>query len=351
MAFVGFRADASVNIGSGHIMRCLTLAHVLREQGCQVEFFCQDLEGNLGGLIKRQGYEVRLVPAFGANEWLQDSSFMKEYLMSRRSPLEWLVVDHYGLDYRWEEKLRGWTRNIMVIDDLANRNHDCDILLDQNIFSQGEERYAGKISRECISLLGPRYALLRPEFGCKRKNIKVRDGVIRDILVFFGGTDPTNETQKALAALEQMDKSIIVHVVVGENNPLRDLIKRICENQGNTRFYCQIHDMADLMARVDLAMGAGGTATWERCCLGVPSIVVAVADNQVAIARECSRRNWCTYLGRSSEVTADRLRRELERFLNEPRLVSNQSRAALTAVDGNGALYAAEHLLKGIDRR
>jgi len=216
------RADASVQIGTGHVMRCLTLADELRGRDAEIVFVCREFAGNLCGYIEEKGYVVHRLPVSDAPDqgvgadlkhaawlgadWQTDGGQVEEIIKRLAAPLDWLIVDHYALDERWEEYLRPYVKKIMVIDDLADRAHDCDLLLDQNFYENLESRYDGLVSAWCKKLLGPKYALLRPEFREARKNLRKRDGHVKRIMIFFGGSDPANETTKALEAIRMLKR-------------------------------------------------------------------------------------------------------------------------------------------------
>lgn len=296
-----FRTDASVEIGSGHLMRCLTLADHLRSEGAEVAFICRDLPGGMFDLLITSGYRFAKLPLDEAGKVSQQ--FDAEETIKAAGQLypeifNWLVVDHYQLDATWERLLRPYADKIMVIDDLANRPHDCDLLLDQNYYREMERRYQGLVSAECVSLLGPEFVLLRPEFAVARKNIRERDGIVRRILVFYGGSDPENLTLKAIEAIQRLQRpDIAVDVVVGISNPHRAEIRERCEHMPNTTYYCQVANMAEFMGRADLALGAGGATMWERCFLGLPSITVVFSANQEKTTIDVASEEGIKYLG------------------------------------------------------
>ncbi|MBR5163593.1 MAG: UDP-2,4-diacetamido-2,4,6-trideoxy-beta-L-altropyranose hydrolase, partial [Schwartzia sp.] len=242
-----------------------------------------------------------------------------------------LVVDNYALDIAWEREVRPFVDEIFVIDDLANRKHDCDILLDQNFYLNTENRYCGLVPENCKLLFGPRHALLREEFYEARKHLKKRDGRLRNVLVFYGGSDLTNETMKALHALRvfhETQQEITVDVISGGSNPRRQEIKAFCEEphvRPWLRYHVQVDNMADYMVRADLMLGAGGSTTWERCFLELPAIVTAVAENQERIAKDCAAAGYITYLGTAEEVTAEQLISALHSVTRE-RLMEQRSR-------------------------
>ena len=241
---VVFRTDSSLQIGSGHVMRCLTLADELRLRGADVMFVCREHPGNLIGLIEAKGYPVVRLPQAEVEytaapedlahatwlgvSWQQDAADTIAAIGDTQP--QWLIIDHYAIDHRWEEKLRSDVGKIMVIDDLADRPHNCDLLLDQNLYQAMQTRYDNLVPISCQKLLGPKYALLRPEFAAARKSLQLRDGQVKRVLVFFGGVDPSNETGKALQALAGfIDRQFEVDVVVGGGNLHKEQIQKFCE--------------------------------------------------------------------------------------------------------------------------
>ncbi|WP_229711320.1 UDP-2,4-diacetamido-2,4,6-trideoxy-beta-L-altropyranose hydrolase [Pectinatus frisingensis] len=316
MMVIVFRVDSSIQIGSGHLMRCLTLAGQLQKKSnANIIFICRNLEGNLSNLVKTHGYKLILLPAVdifvskldGYAKWLTVSQDYDAYETMQQlkdlSPVDYIVVDSYAIDKKWEIQIRPYVNKIMVIDDLANRKHDCDILLDQNFYLDNDIRYIGMVPQKCKMLLGPRYALLRDEFHQVKNKMRIRDGSIKNILIFFGGSDLTNETMKALKAIALLrNKDITVNVITGENNSHNNEIEKYCTQYDNIHYYCQVDNMAEFMNEADIAIGAGGTTTWERCFLGLPAIVIAVAENQVKICEDCAKEGFIIYLGYYIEV-------------------------------------------------
>lgn len=320
-----FRTDAAAAIGSGHVMRCLTLAKRYRREGHTVSFVMRELPSNSIAFVVDEGFAVHVLPyappaeaMTGYLAWLtvtqeQDAAETGEVLRAM-GVIDRLVVDHYALDIVWESRCRPLARELMVIDDLANRRHDADILLDQNFYENAAQRYEGLLPPSCRLLLGPAHALLRDEFYEMKP--RRRDGSLRNILVFYGGSDLTDETTKALRALRALDlRAVEINVVVGASNLQREQVRALCAALPNAHYYCQVSDMAALMNAADLALGAGGTATWERLALALPSIVTAVADNQVEICENCARAGLIAYLGRVEEVGADDIARAVTAFI------------------------------------
>lgn len=341
---IAFRTDASSKIGTGHFMRCLTLADELKKQDAHIRFLSRNLPTHLSDMLRIKGIEYISLEAGEVDgsidelahaSWLgisqaQDSQTAIKALSDQA--WDWLVVDHYALDARWEKALRPSVKNIMVIDDLADRQHDCDVLLDQNYYADMQLRYNGKVSAECQLLLGPSYALLREEFRALREQVKVRNGDVKKVLVFFGGVDADNYTFQAIEALAEVNVGLQVDVVIGAQHPFKEMIENACTKHG---YLCHVQTpyMAKLMADADWAIGAGGSASWERCCLGLPSLLVALADNQIAIAKELSAIGACTYIGNRGEVN---LKKWLPRLITNQELTQKISENAFSIVDGLG---------------
>jgi UDP-2,4-diacetamido-2,4,6-trideoxy-beta-L-altropyranose hydrolase len=345
---IAFRTDATSQIGTGHLMRCLTLAEELKKQDTQIRFICSNLPAHLSDILGARGMEYMPLIVDAAPEpsddlahsnWLgtsqvQDAKATIQVLADHL--WDWVVVDHYALDERWESAVRASTKQLMVIDDLADRRHDCDVLLDQNFFADMQTRYSDIIPVYCRPLFGPRYALLRKEFRKLREQIKPSTGEVKRILVFFGGVDIDNYTSLALKALATMDSELRVDVVIGEQHPYRDQIQNVCITHG---YECHVQTtrMAELMADADLAIGAGGTALWERCCLGLPAISLCVAENQrkqIADAAEVG----LLYAPTGDQNKVDMIRHHTNGLLENPALLKLISNTAMKVVDGKGIM-------------
>jgi UDP-2,4-diacetamido-2,4,6-trideoxy-beta-L-altropyranose hydrolase len=349
---IAFRTDAAIHIGSGHFMRCLTLAIELKKQGAQIRFISRDLPMHLREMLIASGMEfVSLASETSAAadgtlahaKWLgtsqaQDAQASIQALSDRI--WDWVVVDHYALDVQWERAIREITRQIMVIDDIADRQHECEILLDQNLYADMQTRYNNKVPLHCQQLLGPRYALLREEFRELRKQTNPRTGAVKKILVFFGGVDADNYTGLAIQALSEVtNEKILVNVVIGAQHPYREQIKQACAAEG---YICHVQtaQMARLMSEADLAVGAGGTATWERCCLGLPALSLCIAENQreqIADAAEAG----ILYSPFGGENLVALIQRHTKALLENPPLLKLISAAGMSAVDGKGAARIA----------
>jgi UDP-2,4-diacetamido-2,4,6-trideoxy-beta-L-altropyranose hydrolase len=349
-----FRTDASNKIGTGHFMRCLSLAEECKKFGAQVDFICSNLPPYFAQLLQKNKIKLLALEkteSCGFNDQLPHSAWLEggQKLDANASihvigeeRYDWLVVDHYALDHRWEESLRPYAKKIMVIDDLADRLHNCDLLLDQNLYSNLKVRYIDKVPADCRLLLGPKYALLREEFKISRNGMKVRTGELRNVLIFFGGIDLDNYTCDAINALATSGLNLRVDVVIGIHHPCKNQILRLCEEYD---YFCHVQttNMAELIANADLAIGCGGGAIWERCCLGLPAITFCAAENQrnqIDIAAEIgilfAPKTPCSLI----EVIGS----HLLALIDNPRLVKLISSNASKIVDGEGVIRVVESI-------
>lgn len=318
---IAIRADASVRIGTGHVMRCLSLADLLRERGAQVSFISRKLNGNLAQLIEMQGFTAELLEV-DADCSSDDDSFLSEKdalktkaVIKRLGGCDWLIVDNYLIDMTWEIVLRNVAKRIFVIDDLANRRHNCNGLLDQNLHKDIEARYTGLVPSGCRMFLGPEYALLRKEFLEEKRLLMPKTGQIKHILVNFGGSDAHDMASVAIDACREVFSSIDIQVTViaGASNPNKAKLQRLCADSSLPVFvyYEQVSNMARLMANSDLAIGAGGSSHWERCFLGLPALVITTADNQVEITKAVAEKGACIYVADVEKEDRNTIRQKL----------------------------------------
>jgi UDP-2,4-diacetamido-2,4,6-trideoxy-beta-L-altropyranose hydrolase len=258
-------------------------------------------------------------------------------------------VDHYGVDQRWERRMRGAAQRILVVDDLADRQHDCDLLLDQNLPPTMERRYDRLVPPSCQQFLGPRYALLREEFRELRTRLRTRSGEIRRVLVMFGGGDPTNETGKAVEGLRQAEiAGLEADVVIGSLSAHADRIRAQCAGLGWMKVYENTGEVAALMERADLSIGAGGTTSWERCMVGLPAVTLAIAENQVEVLQGLASVKAVRYLGWRESVGAEDIAKELLMLHSTPDVVKKMGEASSElAGAGDGVEAVAGAMLRG----
>lgn len=357
---VVFRTDASNTIGTGHITRCLNLAHELQERGACILFICRHHEGHFCDLIKEQGFEIHWLSKplddFVPNDniahatwlgapWHEDATSTEAIIRTIPTKTDWLIVDHYGIDYRWENQLRSLVDNIMVIDDLADRIHNCDILLDQNLVKNYKNRYNHLVPGHCIQLLGPNYALLQPIYAKLHTRIPPRAGSIQRILISFGGVDFDNLTGLVLNAFISLNRSDIkVDVVLSKHSPhLESIQQQLSIGHPNIHIYSTLPSLSNLIVKADLAIGAAGITNWERLCLGLPAIIVIIADNQEAIANWLHHEGLVILLGHKDKLSKYVVLHTLTKMINEG-LEQTWSQKCHQIVDGKGVERVSEIL-------
>jgi len=362
-----FRTDASLQIGVGHVMRCLTLADVMQAAGAQCHFICREHAGNLVAQIRQRGFAVGILPAASddstaddlTNEasldhaawlgtyWATDAAQTKAEV--RAMMVDWMIVDHYAIDARWEQALRPLCRKLMVIDDLADRRHDCDLLLDQNLGRNAGD-YGEFVPEGCSVLAGPHFALLRPEFAALREYSLRRhvDAQLKHLLISMGGVDQDNATGKVLEVLQacSLPSDLRINVVMGPHAPWLRPVQLLANRMPNsTEVKTNVDNMAQLMADCDLAIGAAGSTSWERCCLGLPALIVVLAENQRKGAIALERSGSVKLLGGVSAIP-DALPSALNSLASTDELIQLSQKSRLIA-DGHGARRVQE-ILTGI---
>lgn len=356
------RTDASLEIGTGHVMRCLTLADALRERGAETLFICRRHRGHLLEQIRARGHEVRaLAPpspsgaptdvkpshaAWLGVGWDEDAQETLQLAAGERA--DWLVVDHYALDRRWEQTVRPMCRRLMAMDDLADRPHDCDLLLDPSLGREAG-RYAGLVSDGTTMLLGPQYSLLRSEFSDARAEslARRRTPELRRVLITMGGVDKDNVT---CAVLEALDTSSLppdarIVAVMGPYSPWLEKVRlRAAQMRVATQVCVGVTNMARLMALSDLAIGAGGGTSWERCCMGLPAFILSLAENQHTMAKTLQDAGAVIAVGSAAELAY-----RLDELLAAGAMESFLARASCDAAritDGQGAERVCRQMLK-----
>lgn len=301
-----FRVDASFQIGTGHVMRCLALACALREKKAKCHFICREHKGHLIDTILQYGFEVS---SFGnstnqniannkikyenleysewlGSDWKTDANETASVL--RKLKPDWLITDHYSIDSIWENSLKPYYNKLMVIDDLANRSHVCDLLLDQN-YGRNKSDYKPWVNQSCTQLYGPKHALLMQEFSDLRKHSieRRKKSTLKNILITMGGVDKDNAVCKVLEVLDSVElpKSSIITIVMGTNSLwIADVEKKANLLKYKTNIKINVDNMAKIMCESDLSIGAAGSTSWERCCLGLPTLLVTLSENQKYIA-------------------------------------------------------------------
>lgn len=362
-----FRVDASVEIGAGHVMRCLSLADHLVRRGHSALFICRAHQGHLGGMIEDRGHRLRLLRAPSNQKsqppedaasppyshWLGDET-AQDALQTLQCIGEEgcaaVVVDHYGIDQEWEIEIRKSISLLFVIDDLANRRHHCDLLLDQNLGRMCGD-YRELVPPDCELLIGPTYALLRDDFSKLRESaIKARlfaSGRACNVLVTMGAVDADNWTVRVLDALDVagLPAGSRVEVVLGSTAPW---LAEVREHASSMQTPCSVvvncSDMAVRMASADFSVGAAGSTAWERCCLGVPSVMVLLAENQRVVAESLGAVGAALVVDGLTSTSPDLLT-PIRAIASDFEMRRRMSAVAQTVTTGVGAARVCERIL------
>ena len=318
-------------------MRCLTLADALEEK----RWLCRFVVGpeTMVTVPKISSGKHEIVTLEQGNPDFFPSTLA--------TPVDLLIVDHYGLGDAFEKRCGLFSKRILVIEDMNNRQHDCDLLLDMTV-DRREEEYAGLIPVHCTLLLGAEYTLLRPQFRHARAaSLQRRSKVdsVGRILVGFGATDPENVTMQVLEALDRSKREVAVDVVLDRNAPHLGAVRARAERLLQpVQVHVSVTDMAQLMVQADLAIGAAGTTSWERCCLGLPTLIITLTDNQEQIARGLEARGAARNLQYYNRLTPDKIYEEISALCDNPKQLYQMSRRAMEVCDGQGVLLVVSKI-------
>lgn len=334
-----FAPNAGSGVGGGHVLRCLSLATALARDGAEIAFAAPHPAPHLVDRFAETTVEVRLAPDF--------ETVLRE--AEARRP-DAVVLDHYGLGAAEEARVAPFTRCVTVLDDLADRAHACDLLLDPG-YGRMPDDYAGRLSPRARLLLGPDYALLRPAFASRRAAAftPVRAQVER-VFVSFGLSDVDGIAARAVGLIRRVLPDAALDVALaGDARSLPELRAR-AEGDLALHLHVDARDVASLMAASDLAVGAGGSATWERCCLGVPTLAVVVAENQRGLIAALDRLGALVGGALDDPDFDEAFSDALER-LHDPVLRGRLRETSSGLCDGRGAERAAAALFSVLDQQ
>jgi len=330
-------------LGGGHVMRCVTLAAVLHHQEWVIK---------LASTPETMRVVEGLLP-----EWLghlhihgEDEADPQALKNTRSDGCQVLIVDHYGLDAGYEKELKGWAEKIVVIDDLANRPHDCDVLIDQTPF-RTPHIYKSLVPSRCTALCGADYALLRPQFAQLRfSTVRVPEDHFppRRIAVFMGMGDQNCLSAKALEGIAESGLNAEVKVFLGAHSPARAPVEDFARNHSNVDVRINDQNISNHLAWADLAIGTAGTAAWERCCLALPTITMTITDphndNQRETAKVLGEKGAALILGEGIKVQVSDIASSIRKFISNRDEYEAMSAAAAGICDGLGASRTAMYL-------
>ena len=322
---IAFRVDASTDIGSGHVMRCLSLATELRSRGADILFICRAHLGHMEDMIVRNHFRVVMLPLRSSTTLIGGSVASRAPLPSLGAEVDedvaetlealqsqspaWLVVDHYSIDVRWESQFKNkCPARIMAIDGLADRKHNCDLLLDPTLSDEHRSRWNDLVPPCCQLFIGPRFFPIRDEFYLAKRSLKRSSRSIKKVLISFGGIDQGNATLIALDALcRTRVQDVTVEVVLGSQNQHIDSIRSRSASNNKVNIHVQPSAISNIMAQSDIAISGGGGQLIEQCFMLLPSIVVSIAPNQLFPSKALHDAGAVLYLGDLTELGGEKI--------------------------------------------
>lgn len=342
------RADATAAIGTGHVMRCLALAQAWQDAGGRAVFVMAEATPSVEERLRSEGVDVvRLSDPAGT-----EGDSLQTARLAVTHGAEWVVVDgyHFGAEYQLALKKAGC--KVLFVDDNGHAAHySADLVMNQNAYAN-EDLYRNRES-ETELLLGLQYAMLRREFRRWREQRRDDPEVGSKVLVTLGGSDAANLTVRVIQALEQLELATIeATIVAGGSNPhTRELEMAVSKSKVRLRLLRNVTSMPELMAWADVAVSAAGTTMLELAFIGVPTILVTVADNQRSNARACEKLGLAQDLGDLAHVSAVQLAAAVRELIVEPQRRLRMTRNGRAIVDGLGAERVAARLAAGYERR
>jgi UDP-2,4-diacetamido-2,4,6-trideoxy-beta-L-altropyranose hydrolase len=344
------RVDASTEIGSGHVMRCLTLANTLTKQGFKVVFICKIISGYSYSAIEEQGFQIISIKGLITSDFYSDAKSTIDAIDSLPYPIDWLIIDHYQIDREWESAVRHSVGRILVVDDLANRLHDCDILLDQNPYCDLTSRYKTLVPSSCLQLLGLDYLMLRSEFISKSNCFIKESEIATNILITMGGTDEKNITSLVLNALSKANIQVplSIRVAVGSGCPHFDIIKKVSNTVKTHQILIerQISNISEWMEWSDLAICGGGFTSYELAFMGVPTFVITTSPTQLEAATTLNRLKINQFIGEFKTLSMDDLVENLIYAIFNSQNRMELSLNAKKKIDGQGVDRVVNQLMK-----
>lgn len=325
---VVFRVDASSDIGIGHLMRCLALSEELlrREHSC---YFLSKINNyELISIIKKNNVHFQKI---NPNATLQtDVEMLIKF--SNENDVDWIITDHYDINSQYIREIKKHNPKVLSIDDDAQIHYYSDIIVNQNI---GAEKFDFSSEKYSKLLLGPKYVMLRDELLKKYKRGGTKK--VEKILIMLGGADPDNVTLKVLRMLESLNENVQFLVVTGPVNRFyNDILYYSNKCNIDIILLRAKKNMSDVYSQSDIAISAGGSSCYELAYFGIPNIIIAIADNQVRIARELNNQNISVYLGKKNEVKPEQLLNKIKALLDDYLLRKTMSENGKKLIDGKG---------------
>lgn len=334
------RADASRSLGLGHVKRCLALGQALRDCGADVALLSRAADVDIATLAADA--RIDFYPLAAGPDWQADAE--RTAGIARATGAQSVIVDHYLLDARWHRSVAAGGLRVAAIDDLADRPLDVSLLIDHNYAADHAAKYHGRLAPATRLLAGPRFALLGPSYASAPRHA-VREGDVASIGIFMGGADAAGISGVAIDACRRhAGFAGPIEVATTRANPHLAQLRQRCNKDAALTLTVDAPDLAAFFARHDLQIGAGGGATWERCCIGAPTLVLRGAANQDAVIPALSALGAVAALPDSGPPTAQSVGHALRPLLGDANTRRRMAAASRALVDGLGARRVALHL-------
>lgn len=338
-----FLADAGPAVGGGHVMRCLTLARALTGRGAE----CAFVESRAAApILRRFGWPAQTLLAMADARDLE-ALVASAQDFAERLDVDAIVVDHYGIGASLEDGLRINGRRLVAIDDLADRRHACDLLVDPG-YGRRREHYEALVGDSAAVLVGPPHALVRPEFGAARQRAlgrRAKHGPVRRALLALGLTDVGGVTGRVVAAISDVLGDVRLDIVLGEGATSLEALRQAAVADRRLHLWVDTAEMASLMADADIAIGAGGSSVWERATVGLPSATLVLADNQRDMVQEMAGAGLTLAVDAGSRDFDQHLRVAWGALVGDRALRWRLTERSAEVCDGHGAERCAEAIL------
>ncbi|MBK16592.1 MAG: UDP-2,4-diacetamido-2,4,6-trideoxy-beta-L-altropyranose hydrolase [Prochlorococcus sp. SP3034] len=332
---VVFRVDSSNEIGGGHLTRCINIANQLKKKNINSFFILRDLQGADVNSIEYYDHRYKLIK--NSIDYIDDAKQTIEIIKEESIKADSIIVDNYEIDNKWENLLKTKTKKLIVIDDLANKNHNCHILVNQ-VYDSKPNLYDGLINNSCQLFLGSKYIFLRPEFNIlRKKSNKICDfSKITDIHIFFSSNDKQGLTIKYSVLLLKNFPELKLHISVGNYFVHLKELKDLALKYKNISWIQNNLNIEEQMAKCQIAIGTPGMTTWERACLGIPSIQLGTKDFQDNVLRKLSSNGICKWLGNEKYISEEFFIKTCKEFFRNKQRLKEMREICLKAIDGKG---------------
>ena len=340
-----FRTDSSLEIGAGHLIRCLALAIVLKKSGSDVTFICRKLEGHFGQFLEAYNLDVEWLSYISTNDKDQDQQRDAQATLKvlENCPEPIIVVDSYSLDEEWEKRLAPHSKRMVVIDDSGKSKHFCDVLIDTEI-TRTDAEHLNLVPKYCQVLVGSKYVMLRNDIIELRKKLNLKAKPVETILVSLGAFDQMGLIPKIIQLLRLNYSELNVKVIVSSKTSNFSEIKSLFRGTNVENLIVDATSIAEHLENVDLCIGSAGVGFFERASLGITGCIVPTSSDQLLISKEIGKQNLAFVVEPNNNFLTT-LKIKIDKLLTKEGLLTQFSENCLNIIDSQGVYRVAEHIL------